>query len=147
LGRPDQSDLEKAAKFGEQVGKKLSSGPSEIHTSDRLLNSLTGKMVESLPEGYHKSLAEGIKRLLTVAFLKDKACTECTSRVNACSTGAISIDSKEISNDLCIRCTACIRACPEGVLSPLVNDSPNARAAIEKLDKIFAVRKEPKIYL
>jgi ferredoxin len=147
LGRPDQSDLEKAAKFGEQVKEKLSSHTSEIQTFDRLLNSLTGKMVESLPEGYHKRLAEGIKGLLTVTFLKDKACNDCTSCANACPTGAIKIDSKEISNDLCIRCTACMRACPEGVLSPRLNDSQNARAAIERLDKIFAVRKEPKIYI
>jgi ferredoxin len=147
LGRPDQSDLETAAKFGQQIKEKLCSGPSEIHTSDRLLNAITGKMVESLPEGYHKNLAEGIKRLITVAFSKDKVCTECTSCTNACPTGAIKVDSKEISNELCIRCTACMRACPEGVLSPQLNDSPNARAAIEGLDKIFAVRKEPKIYI
>ena len=147
LGRPDQSDLDTAAKFGEQVKEKLSSSPSEIQTSDRLLNSITGKMVESLPEGYHKNLAEGIKGLITVTFSKDKMCTECTSCTNACPTGAIKIDSKEITNDLCIRCTACMRACPEGVLSPQLNDSPNARAAIEGLDKIFAVRKEPKIYI
>jgi ferredoxin len=146
-GRPDRSDLEKAAWFGEQVKEKVFSNPSEIQTSDRLLNSLTGKMVESLPQGYHKRLAERIKGLFTVAFLKDKVCTECTSCANACPTDAIDIASKEISNDLCIRCMACIRACPEGVLSSRLNDPQYAQAFYEKFDKIFAVRKEPKTYL
>jgi ferredoxin len=145
LGRPDQSHLEKAAKFGEQVREKLFSRPSEIQTSDRLLNSLTGKMVESLPEGYHKSLAERIKDLVTVTFLTDKEYTECTSCANLCPTGAINANSREISNDLCIRCCACIRACPEGVLT--IRYSDFFRAAIERLDKIFAIRKEPKTYL
>jgi ferredoxin len=146
LGRPDQSDLETAAKFGEQVKEKLLSNPSEIQTSNRFLNSLTKQMVESLPEGYHKSLAEGIKGLLSVSFSKDKVCTECMVCSNACPTGAINIDSKEINSDLCLRCTACIRACSEGVLSPQLNASPSARGVMEGLDKIFAVRKEPRIY-
>jgi ferredoxin len=145
LGRPDQSDLEKAAEFGEQVREKLFSCPSEIQTSDSLLNSLTGKTVESLPDGYHKSLAERINGMMTVTFLTSKECTECTSCANACPTGAINVDSREISNDLCIRCGVCVRACPEGVLT--IQPSASFRMVIERLDKIFAIRKEPKIYL
>jgi len=147
LGRPDQSDLETAAKFGEQLRQKLFSHPSEIQTSDRLLNALTGEMVESFPEGYHKALVDGVKGLVSLTFSKDKACTECLSCSNSCPTDAISIDSKEVADDLCLRCMACVRACPEGVLVPKVNDSPSVRPVIEKLDGLFAVRKEPKLYL
>lgn len=147
LGRPDQRDLEIAAKFGGQIKQKLLSNPSEIQTSNRLLNSLTGQMVESFPEGYHKTLAGGVKSLLSVSFSKDKVCTECMGCSSVCPTDAINVDSKEINSDLCLRCTACMRACPEGVLSPQLNASPSARGAMEGLDKLFAVRKEPKIYV
>jgi ferredoxin len=146
LGRPDQSDLETAAKFGEQIKEKLCSGPSEIQTGDRFLNFLTREMVESFPEGYHVKVAHWINGIVAVAFSKDADCTECITCSNVCPTGAIKVASKEIEDDLCIRCMACTHACPTGVLSFQLIDSPMSRAVVERLDKVCADRKEPKIY-
>lgn len=145
LGRPDRSDLEIAAKFGERVKEKLYSGPSEIQTSDRLLNFFTRETVESFPEGYHRKVADWIKGIVGMAFSKDAVCTECMSCSDVCPTGAIKVDSKEIDDNLCIRCAACVRACPEGVLSS--HWTPSSNALLERLDKVCSVRKDPKIYL
>jgi ferredoxin len=155
LGRPDQSDLETAAKFGEQIKKKLSSGPSEIQTGDRFLDFLasasanfsTRVMVESFPEGYHVKVAQWINGIVAVAFSKDADYTDCMICSNVCPTGAIKVASKEIKDDLCIRCMACTHACPTGVLSFQLIDSPMSRAVVEMLDKVCADRKEPKIYV
>jgi ferredoxin len=142
LGRPDHSDLETAAKFGEQVKEKLLSNPSEIQTSDRLLNFFTEEMVDSFPEGYHRKVADLIKGHFRVVFSKDANCTECMNCSNVCPTDAIKADLKEINDDLCIRCAACLRVCPAGVLS--IHIPPRTT---EMLDKACAVRKEPKVYL
>jgi ferredoxin len=143
LGRPDYSDLEAAAKFGEQVREKLfSEEPSEIQTSDRLLNFFTREMVDSFPEGYHRKLADLLKGNFRVAFSKDANCTECMNCSNVCPTGAIEVDSKEIDNDICIQCAACVRICPAGAFSLKMS-----QASLDRLDKACAVRKEPKICL
>jgi len=145
LGRPDQSDLDNAAKFGERIKEKLQSGPSEIQISGRFFNFLTRETVESFPEGYHRKVADWIKGVVGIVFLKDVMCTECMICSNVCPTSAIKVDSKEIDDGLCIRCAACVRACPEGVLS--FHFMPGSSAVIERVDKVCAVRKEPKLYL
>ena len=155
LGRPDQSDLEIAAKFGRQIKEKLCSGPSEIHTGDRFLDFLasartnfsTKVMVESFPEGYHAKLAHWINGITAVAFSKDADCTECMICSNICPTGAIKVASKEIKEDLCIRCMACTHACPSGVIDFQFIDSPMARAVVAGVDKACATRKEPNIFV
>jgi ferredoxin len=145
LGRPDQSDLDTAAKFGERIKEKLYSGPSEIETSDRFLNFLTKETVESFPQGYHRKLADLIKAVVGIVFSKDVVCTDCMSCSNVCPTGAIKVDSKEIDDALCIRCAACVRACPEGAVR--FHWMPVSSAMLERVDKLCAVRKEPKLYL
>jgi ferredoxin len=155
LGRPDQSDLEIAAKFGEQIKEKLCSGPSEIQTGDRFLDFLASArtnfstivMVESFPEGYHAKLAHWINGVTTVAFSKDADCAECMICLNVCPTGALKVASKEINEDLCIRCMACTHACPTGALSFQYIDSPLSNAVVAAVDKACADRKEPKIYV
>jgi ferredoxin len=147
LGRPDQHDLKTAAEFGKQIRDKLASCPSEIQTSELLLDWFSKEVVESFPEGYHRRAVETAKKLGWVVFSKNASCTQCMSCVDACPTGAIKIDPQEVDDGLCIRCMACTRVCPEGVLSLHYDDSSSSRERFERLDKIFAVRKEPRIYL
>jgi ferredoxin len=147
LGRPDQNDLKTAADFGEQIRKKLSSDPSEIQTSGLLRDWFSKEMVESFPDGYHRREVETAKGLGWVVFSKDASCTGCMSCVNACPTSAMRIDPQEVDDGLCIRCMACTRTCPEGVLSLHYDDSPSSLERFERLGKVFAVRKEPVIYI
>ena len=155
LGRPDQSDLDIAAKFGEQIKEKLSSGPSEIQTGDRFLDFLasarinfaTAVMTDCFPEGYHEKVAHWVNNLNTIAFSKDSDCTECMICSNVCPTSAIKVASREIEEELCIRCMACIHICPTGALSFQFTDSPMSRAVVEVLDKACSDRKEPNIFI
>lgn len=147
LGRPDEKDLKIAAEFGEQIRDKLSSGPSEIQTSGLLRDWFSKEMVESFPSGYHRRAVETAKGLGWVVFSEAAECTKCMSCVSSCPTGALSIDPQMVDDGLCIRCMACTRVCPEGVLSLHYDDSPSSLERFERLGKIFAVRKEPKIYI
>lgn len=144
-GRPDREDLEKAARFGEQVRLKISD-PFEIQVSTRLKNFLTNEMVDSLPDGYHRKAIDTIKDLVWVVFHDDAECIMCKNCEQVCPTSAMDIGSREVDDDLCIRCMACARACPEGVAgkSPMKDTKP---ARIEALDKLSGARNESKTYL
>jgi ferredoxin len=147
LGRPDQSDLEIAGRFGKQIRKKLSLNPTEIQTSGLLYNLFTREMVESFPDDYHKKVIGFTRALCRPIFSEEAKCTDCMKCADVCPTGAMKIDSREIDDGLCILCAACTRACPEGALSLRYDDSPSSRQMLEMLEKIFAVRKEPVIYI
>jgi ferredoxin len=147
VGRPDQSDLEIAGRFGKQIRKKLSLNPSEIQTSGLLHNFFSREMVESFPDGYYKRVIDFSKALCKVVLSEEAKCTDCMKCADVCPTGAIKIDSREINDGLCIVCAACTRACPEDVLSLRYVESPSSRVFFEMADKIFAVRKEPMIYI
>jgi ferredoxin len=147
FGRPDQHDLEIVARFGEQIRRKVSSDTSEIQVSGLLNNHFSNEKVESLPDGYHKKVLGNVRGLLRVEFSKDVECTDCGRCADVCPTGAVKVDSREIDDGLCIRCTACIRACPGGVLGTQVDDTPGSRERLERIDKLFTVRKEPIIYI
>jgi len=95
LGRPDQNDLEAAAKFAEGIKEKLYSGPSEIQISDSFLNFFTRETVRSFPEGYHKKVADWVKSVVGMTFSQDIVCNECMICSNVCPAGAIKVDSKE----------------------------------------------------
>jgi ferredoxin len=147
LGRPDKGDLEFAARFGGQVGEKLSSNPSEIQTGTRFMDWFSKQMVESFPEGYHRRVVDTAKPLGWVVFSEEATCTSCMRCSDACPTAALKVESREIDDGLCIRCMACTGACSEGVLRLHYDDSPSSRERFERLGKIFAVRKEPHVFL
>ena len=145
-GRPDQSDLEIAAKFGAQIYEKGSYGLSEIQMSNLLYNYFTKEMVDSLPEGYHKKAVDRARDLVGVEFSKNAMCTNCLSCENVCPTDAIKIELEEINDELCIRCMACTRACPEGVLNIRLRSAATPEYLL-RMREIFSTRKEPKIFI
>ena len=146
FGRPDEHDWEIAKGFGEQVGKKLSSDPSEIQISGLVNNHFSKDKVENLPEDYHWKVLGNVRGLIKVEFTKGSECTDCGRCAEVCPTGAVKLDSREVDDGLCIRCTACIRACP-GVLGVYIDDSPGSHERLERIEKLFAVRKEPMIFI
>ena len=78
----------------------------------------------------------------------DKAgCTQCNSCVDSCPVAAIDAESFGIDDGKCIRCMACVRACPTGAMRIVYSDAPSALERFANLDRIFAIRKEPKITL
>lgn len=147
VGRPEASDLAKAAEFGNKVAEKLSKGPSEIKTSDLLHNFFTKQMVEGFPDGYHKKAVGMLRRLGWVEFSKDVECSQCGSCSSVCPTGAMNVELRKVDDDLCIKCMACTRACPLGVISLHYADSPEAVQTFDGLMKVFAVRKEPVFFI
>jgi len=84
---------------------------------------------------------------MRVEFSKEVECTDCGRCADVCPTGAVKVDSREVDDGLCIRCTACIRACSGGVLGAQVDDTPGSRERLERIDKLFTVRREPIIYI
>jgi len=66
---------------------------------------------------------------------------------DSCPVAAIDADTLDIDVGKCILCMACVRACPVEVMKLVYSDSPSALERFANLDKIFAVRKEPKTFL
>jgi len=87
------------------------------------------------------------KSLWLVSVFDGTDCTECKECADVCPVAAIDSRTLNIDNDLCIMCMACMRSCPKGVMKLEYSDSPSALETFANLDKIFAVRKEAKIFL
>ena len=147
VGRPDDRDMSVAEEFGRQIRGKLSSYPSEIQVSGLLQDWFTKAMVKERPEGYHKSVLAGAKSMWWASASDKTACTKCGICMNACPTDSIDADTLEIDDGSCIRCMACVDACSVGVMNLIYSDKPEAQGVYANLDKVFSVRKEPKIFL
>jgi ferredoxin len=155
VGRPDDKDLKAAAEFGRALTEKAKSNPSEISVSDKLNAYAWGfpvppagnQVVEAMPEGYHRRVLNRAKSFWSVDSSDRDACDECGSCVKSCPTDAIDAVTLMINEDLCIRCMACVEGCPSGVMKLVYSSKPVAVEAVAGLDKIFAVRKEPKTFL
>ncbi|MDH5689478.1 MAG: 4Fe-4S binding protein [Candidatus Bathyarchaeota archaeon] len=146
IGRPDEADMMTAAEFGKAVGEKFKHSPAEISVPGLLLERFSNTMVEDLPEGYHSKVLDRPRELWRISL--DKAgCTQCNSCVDSCPVAAIDAESFGIDDGKCIRCMACVRACPTGTMRIVYSDAPSALERFTNLDKIFAIRKEPKTIL
>jgi len=147
VGRPDANDLKVAAEFGRGIGEKLRYGPVEISMPSFLLERFSNTLVETLPECYHKKLLDRPKTLWRVSVSDRTECTKCMNCADSCPVAAIDADTLDIDVGKCILCMACVRACPVEVMKLVYSDSPSALERFANLDKIFAVRKEPKTFL
>jgi ferredoxin len=147
MGRPDEADLKAAAEFGRAVGEKLRHRPAEISVPGLLLERFSNTMVEDLPEGYHSRVLERPRELWRISLSDEAGCTQCNGCVDSCPVAAMDADSFGIDDGKCIRCMACVRACPTGAMRIVYSDAPSALERFANLDKIFAIRKEPKTML
>ncbi len=163
VSRPDEKDMLAAEEFGRQVAKKAKSNLTEISVPGLLLayswgisagkgssapqSQISNAMVEEYPAEYHKNVLARAKGFWWVSPSNRDECTKCMNCVNSCPTDAIDAETLEIDDESCIRCMACVDACPVGVMNLIYSDKPTALDAYANLDKIFAVRKEPKFFL
>ena len=147
VSRPDEKDISIAREFGKQIGDKISSHPSEIQVSGLMQDWFSKAMVEVRPMGYHRDVLAGAKNLWWASTSNKDQCTKCGGCVNSCPTDSIDAETLEIDDVGCIRCMACVDACPIGVLNLVYSDKPEAQGVYASLDKVFATRREPELFL
>jgi len=128
-GRPDEVDMEKAIKFGEQVRAKLDglAKPAEINVPGN--------------KPYKERNPSGPRAPETVA----EKCQLCGDCAEVCPTNAVTITSKvETANEKCTACSACVKACPTGAR---VWTNEGVKKAATWLNKEYSKRREPEFYL
>jgi len=132
LGRPDRTDLEEAAAFGEKVREKL-----------RRLSTLDSAPPIQVPGNFpykELDLASGIAPATDAA-----KCCRCGDCVSFCPVGAISADDpSQVHPDKCIRCCACVKFCPTGAKAM---DHPRINQFREYLTLNHKSPKKPETYL
>jgi ferredoxin len=145
-GRPDDLDLIKARRFGEDVAIKIKTDREDIVSTNQVppdtiyIRSYVRGMYYAkgmyLPSQYYDTVKVSINE-----ENRDK-CVGCGKCVEVCSTGAMGANLK-IDNATCSRCFACVYACPSGVLGKHVDHSSD-------LIKWFTLqakyRSEPTLY-
>jgi ferredoxin len=146
-GRPDDIDLLKAKRFGEDVAHKITTDREDIVSTNQVppdtiyIRSYVRGMYYAkgmyLPPVYYDTVK--------VAINKGKLgrCADCGECAEVCSTGAMGANL-QIDNATCSRCFACVYACPQGVLEKYVDHSSDL---IKWFTHQARFRSEPTIYL
>jgi ferredoxin len=133
-GRPDQSDLDRAVAFGENVLKKL----QEIEGL-----ALDGTSLQ-VPGNY--PYREGVQAAPISPETDSEKCVLCGACMQACPVDAISLNDESLvtNKTLCLRCCACTRICPTGARVML-------HERILELGRVLhekhALRREPEFFL
>jgi ferredoxin len=157
VGRPDMKDLNTAAEFGRALAEKATTNRSEIAISDKLSARWWGfetpapdqadRIVDELPEGYHKRVVDRIKWMWAIDSSRKDECTQCGLCADSCPMSALDVDTLEIDEGLCIRCAACVDSCPNNVLRLVFSDKPQAKQVFAGIDRAMAERKEPQVFI
>lgn len=131
VGRPDTSDLEKAAKFAAIVQQKLNKGGP--FTTPAVPGSTPYKKDPMNPPGI-------------AATGSNSNCTQCGLCETFCPTGAITMTNGGPQTDdaKCIWCAACVKACTSHAR---IFTTPKIKEIAERLYTNFKERQEPQWYL
>ena len=130
-GRPDNEDLTTAASFGARIAPKLEP-----------LASVDATTCPQIPGAIPYKDGVG---LLPCPALHEDACTRCAVCLDACPTGAISLETSiSIDKERCILCCACVKSCPEDALFIAAQPLNDKRRA---LSEQLVERKEPELFL
>lgn len=126
-GRPDESDLNLAQKFGSEL-------------RDKLTDSITGEVEVPGNSPYR----DGMPNLPFTPTIITAGCTLCKQCFELCPTGAIDgTDSIGIDPGKCTFCCSCIKGCPEQCIS--LGKGPMAEKALW-LHENCSSRKEPELF-
>jgi ferredoxin len=131
-GRPDESDLNHAKLFGQNIHEKLQSISLISQISD-----------VDIPGVYPY---RGSSKLWDVDFIAvGYECSQCGTCAEKCPVGAVDVEnSRLIDTEKCITCCACIKYCPQNARSMkpgLVKD------ASVRLHSLYSQRKEPECFI
>lgn len=126
-GRPDEQDIEKALRFGQQIAQKDSGIQGDL----------------TIPGNF--PYKDGMQKNPVSPEVDHDKCVLCGTCQGVCPVGAVSMDERvTLDGKLCILCCACIKNCPEQALAM------TAPPMIEKaqwLSTNYSARKEPELFL
>ncbi len=124
-GRPDQEDLNQAARLGEKAAEKILAGslgalelPGDRPYKER------GPAKEVSPQ-----IAD--------------SCLHCGTCAQICPMGVVHGDDPSVTDPGCIRCCACVKACPAGAR---FFDDPGIAQAKTWLEANFAAPRQPELF-
>jgi ferredoxin len=128
-GRPDQTDLEQARRFGQQVAEKLAA-PTDL---------LTPAISGDIP--YRDRVPLG-----GIAPETDQTtCTLCGTCAQVCPTLVVEVEQEVRTRaENCVMCCACVKDCPTSART-MIHPAIQERRAM--LVKNCSTRKEPTLFL
>lgn len=135
VGRPDESDREKAREFGKSVINKLG---SVEHFAD------LDKIAEQLKIPGNFPYKERTSAPPISPVTMEDICIKCGLCVEVCPTQAITLGEIITTNaQACLRCCACIKNCPTDAR---IMDHPKMIEIAQWLNSNCSTRKEPEFY-